>query len=405
MGYYFDPMLVNNVDGVEDSDEEFVFKWKKIRALEPSKKAILVSKQTVEVLIELARKYKLSDKEISEISRIVRDIFFNNINNQNFIANNIDSKIHVGLPISLSIAKEIIEKILDAKIPEEVDLIGEKTIENKTIEISLLYALKQYSQLGEQLVTSFPLKLRIFPSPVRPSIKNWIEDYRSEMGAQRHGMMERGNYLFHSANTKLLSAGERKKLAEILRSLDEDVALKINPDRQEVVFEDIPVFASQAPKPVNPVTAPNTQNFQPAPAANRPQIQNQTPIPNSRMNAFTGNLQNPKVQIENEQNHFFSRYREQNEAHNIEPRNTEQQTVQKPSEQTLGGNINFSSPHVFPSERKENLFGNNQVAPASSTNIPPVVKRAPAYPSLAGKSWEEINIEPKIKGNVVDLKY
>ena len=101
---------------------------------------------------------------------------------------------------------------------------------------SVMLAIAQYPQLGEQLITSSPIKLKIFPQSVRPSIKNWIEDYRSTMGAQKHGMMERGNYLFHSENTRKLTSGDRKKLAEVLRSLDEGVALPVDPDRQEIIF-------------------------------------------------------------------------------------------------------------------------------------------------------------------------
>jgi len=123
----------------------------------------------------------------------------------------------------------------DQKIKPEGDYEARKPIRIESY--SVMSAIAQYSQLGEQLITSSPIKLKIFPQPVRPSIKNWIEDYRSAMGAQRHGTMERGNYLFHSENTKNLVSGDRKKLAEVLRSLDEDVALKVDPERQEIVFQ------------------------------------------------------------------------------------------------------------------------------------------------------------------------
>jgi hypothetical protein len=80
------------------------------------------------------------------------------------------------------------------------------------------------------------------------------------MGAQKHGMMERGNYLFHSENTRKLNSGDRKKLAEVLRSLDEDVVLKVNPERQEVVFEEVMVTESLVTKPL--VTKTPSNNFQ-----------------------------------------------------------------------------------------------------------------------------------------------
>ncbi len=105
------------------------------------------------------------------------------------------------------------------------------------VSISLSQALEKYKAMGEQLVTSSPIKLKIFPSPVRPSIKNWIADYQQNLGAGRHGMMERGNFLYHSENTKRLTADERQKLAIILKSLDEEEPLDIDAERQEIVFQ------------------------------------------------------------------------------------------------------------------------------------------------------------------------
>lgn len=106
----------------------------------------------------------------------------------------------------------------------------------KTISLPLPQALKKYPQLGEQVVTSNRIQNKVFPDPVRPSIKNWINDYYENLGAEKHGSIERGNYLFHSGNTKNLTAGERQKLGTVLKSLDENSPLMIDTEKQEVVF-------------------------------------------------------------------------------------------------------------------------------------------------------------------------
>lgn len=100
-------------------------------------------------------------------------------------------------------------------------------------------ALVKYPNLGEQKITVNQIKLKYFPTPARPSIKNWITDFRDNMGSGKHSSIDRGNYLFHSENGKRLSSSERKRLSVILKSLDEEALLPIDPKDQRVVFESI----------------------------------------------------------------------------------------------------------------------------------------------------------------------
>ena len=121
--------------------------------------------------------------------------------------------------------------------PQRSDAFSESS-ENKIqpVQISLLQALQQYPKLGEQNITVNPLKLRYFPNPVRPSIKNWMTDFHDNMGAGKHGTVDRGNYLFHSENGKRLTPMERQKLSVVLKSLDENSLLTVDPTEQKVIF-------------------------------------------------------------------------------------------------------------------------------------------------------------------------
>lgn len=105
------------------------------------------------------------------------------------------------------------------------------------IKLPLAKALEQYRKLGEQGLTTNPLKLKYFETPVRPSIKNWITDFHDNMGAGKHGAIDRGNYLYHSENGKKLTPLERQKLSSILKSLDENSPLTIDPEKQIVILE------------------------------------------------------------------------------------------------------------------------------------------------------------------------
>lgn len=120
--------------------------------------------------------------------------------------------------------------------------------------LTLAMAMAKYSNLGEQSVTFNPIKLRSFPQPVRPSIKNWINDYYENIGAEKHGVMERGNFLFNSPNAKKLTNLERQQLGYILKALDEDSIVTVNTAKQEVVYpaieKDEVVSAAAAPAAV-----------------------------------------------------------------------------------------------------------------------------------------------------------
>ena len=107
----------------------------------------------------------------------------------------------------------------------------------KIIQAVLSEALAKSDKLGEQLLTNQPLKLPYFPSPVRPSIKNWIADYHQIYGTGIHSEMNRADYLFKSANAKSLSSEERQRVAFILKALDLELPVAIDSDVQQILFD------------------------------------------------------------------------------------------------------------------------------------------------------------------------
>ena len=104
-------------------------------------------------------------------------------------------------------------------------------------KIGLKSALQQHPEIGEQVISSSPLRIKSFDRPVRPSIRNWLYDYTSQLGQGPHDSMQRSNYLFRSGNTKNLSSTEREKLGIILKSFDENTPLSVDTENNEVVFE------------------------------------------------------------------------------------------------------------------------------------------------------------------------
>ncbi|KKR44153.1 MAG: hypothetical protein UX02_C0001G0204 [Candidatus Moranbacteria bacterium GW2011_GWC1_45_18] len=124
---------------------------------------------------------------------------------------------------------------------EMLPALGKKaaTSTKKLEKYTIKQAIQQYPKIGEQGITSSPLKIKSFDRPVRPSIKNWLYDYTSILGQGAHDSIQRTNYLFRSENAKNLSSSERDKLGIILKSFDENTPLPIDTENNEVVFENL----------------------------------------------------------------------------------------------------------------------------------------------------------------------
>ncbi|MDO8529329.1 MAG: hypothetical protein Q7S18_01535, partial [bacterium] len=137
----------------------------------------LVSSVTSERIKEIGNFFNLQLQQLADISRVIRGYYFGEIGLEDF-PNILAKEIPVDINTAQQISKQIIEKII------KDESLG---VNKNLVDLSLSQALKQFPNFGEQAVTSAPIKLKIFPSPVRPSVKNWIEDYRGTMGAEKHG--------------------------------------------------------------------------------------------------------------------------------------------------------------------------------------------------------------------------
>ena len=105
-----------------------------------------------------------------------------------------------------------------------------------TISLPLLQALPKYENLGNQLITGGRIKVKSQAEPVRPSLFYWLKYYRDELGIGQHSSVERGDFLFRSENGKKLSGEERERISLILKSVEENLPLSIDPKNQEIIF-------------------------------------------------------------------------------------------------------------------------------------------------------------------------
>jgi hypothetical protein len=332
----------------------------------------------------------------------------------------------------------------------------------KTEEIAVEDALKKYPNFGEQAVSGNLLKLKYFPTPVKPSIKNWITDFHDNMGAGKHSSIDRANYLFHSDNGKKLTPMERRKLSLILKSLEEQTPMSIDTATQAIILsgseqeladeEQQPIISSQPPAFGNQQRF--AVNYKPRPvarfAANEEQkdvFQKYSPSsqkqefksgfsPNFASKEFSKNTVQANKPVEkNETRRNFFRISEskpklENDNYFSNFASAPEKKISSQDFVPAKGTVSFSSAQKLPVEQNMDSVKTNenpikpptpvQTQPPSQPQIDkPQVENAPESqkPVYNKSKWhieptkspydeyeDKKNGNPKIIGNIIDLR-
>lgn len=133
----------------------------------------------------------------------------------------------------------------------------------KLEKLTLLKAMSKYSSLAGQVITEQRLKLKNQAEPARPSITNWLKVYRDELGIGRHDSAARAKFLFESQNTQKLSNEERERVHALIRSLEDEELLGIDPERGEIIFTTTGVSNSQPARAISTTQGPAAQQSLP----------------------------------------------------------------------------------------------------------------------------------------------
>lgn len=209
------------------------------------------SSETGEKIQQIGQAFNLELLQLGDISRAIRSYYFGELRLEDLPA-----VLAREIPLDPSKAQELARLII-------TKIINDKSIEQATqanlLQLTILDALKQVPEVGEQLITSEKIVLKNFPEPVRPSLKNWLADYDYALFNKEHTAMERGIYLFQSANGKRLSSQDRNKLAYLLKAYDEKTSVTINKDQKQIAFQPLANAENPAGQPAAP--APKPQGY------------------------------------------------------------------------------------------------------------------------------------------------
>ena len=212
-------------------------RWDKYQQIEKKRQNALTHKQTLEDIHHFSQKINLSDTQIRNLTRMIRDFGLYEINREtlyqliqkhfslsqeqkNQIFQFIQDVFTKPLPSDSS--KE--SSVDEAPNPEHTPPTDTQTVspsqgkgysiippeDPNHREFPLLDALSRFPKLSGLPITPEDITMRGSTQPVKPTIKNWITIYQQEMGPAPHEPFERSNFLFHNPNALKLSKTDRE---------------------------------------------------------------------------------------------------------------------------------------------------------------------------------------------------
>ena len=99
----------------------------------------------------------------------------------------------------------------------EIDLCSRPVFARGEFKKGTRQALKE----NRQKIGSQSLTIEGKPTPQPPTLKNWLLDYDSETGNEKHSGLERGQYLAQNPNVRKLEQIEKDLLRKVLKFYDD----------------------------------------------------------------------------------------------------------------------------------------------------------------------------------------
>ena len=211
--------------------------WATFREMPEFSRKLLTSDELPYALKDFSEKFSLTQSTAAFISVMVRKIIFQEWDEAQSLleltawCQEFDSK-------NTSRVDEILEAVkrdILTIVPSEEGAVGE-TEKIVTVRMTLLEALSQYPQLGQQTITETRIKLKTSTELVRGSLINWLKCYREELGVGYHDAILRGQFLFRSQNGLRLTSEEHGRIEILLRSIEDREAVEIDTVHQVLIF-------------------------------------------------------------------------------------------------------------------------------------------------------------------------
>lgn len=338
--------------------------WATFREMPEFSRKLLTSDELPYALKDFSEKFSLTQSTAAFISVMVRKIIFQEWDEaQSQLeltawCQEFDSK-------NTSRVDEILEAVkrdILTIVPSEEGIAGE-TEKIVTVRMTLLEALSQYPQLGQQTITETRIKLKTSTELVRGSLINWLKCYREELGVGYHDAILRGQFLFRSQNGLRLTSEEHGRIEILLRSIEDREVVEIDTVHQILIFPPAP----------SPKSSPLEQEKSLVSKAPLAPAAPPMPMPVQMREKQAVSVATPEKEISH------SALGETGSLHVLN------KAQFSPSNQTLG-TLHFSSKHVLPVEKE--IQSHNQETTKNSG------------PLLSGKADVPVSLVPPVVSTV-----
>jgi hypothetical protein len=338
--------------------------WATFREMPEFSRKLLTSDELPYALKDFSEKFSLTQSTAAFISVMVRKIIFQEWDEaQSQLeltawCQEFDSK-------NTSRVDEILEAVkrdILTIVPSEEGIAGE-TEKIVTVRMTLLEALSQYPQLGQQTITETRIKLKTSTELVRGSLINWLKCYREELGVGYHDAILRGQFLFRSQNGLRLTSEEHGRIEILLRSIEDREVVEIDTVHQILIFPPAP----------SPKSSPLEQEKSLVSKAPLAPAAPPMPMPVQMREKQAVSVATPEKEISH------SALGETGSLHVLN------KAQFSPSNQTLG-TLHFSSKHVLPVEKE--IQSHNQETTKNSG------------PLLSGKADVPVSPVPPVASTV-----
>ena len=187
----------------------------------------LLSEQVSKKIQQIGRHYNLSLLQMAAIARLIRSYYFGEVKEKDF-SDILMKEMNIDLQKAQQIARYVVDTII------KVDGLASTSTK---IKLTLERALEKYPKIKDQVLAEKKIKILGRPYLVKATVDNWIKDYRSVVGADNNDVMKRSAYLYNGENTVGLNELERRRLAELLKALEEGSLLLIDEVSERIIFE------------------------------------------------------------------------------------------------------------------------------------------------------------------------
>lgn len=401
----FYPLLVSGTGLEAQTDTESDQIWARLDQIPENNKKILLSASIIENLYQAEQQFGWDPYYSARLAYFVRELFFQTISQSEFYR----AAEALFRPQYQDRYNEILTYINNVILtsqpdPEEEEEEQEAEEEawaaGKVRQHTLLDAMSRYPGLSNQFLTEENIKLKSQAALVRPTLSNWLKNYRDEIGIGKHDSVARATFLFESLNTKKLSSQERERLHAIIRSLEDNELLDIDTEHQTIVFASERKTSAQTKAIIPEPVTPSLDTFERFRNLSAPES---VELKNVGTQTFMNSKATPEKQSvlttvspAKTKSSFVAR-QEKNDTKEV-PLETVQ--IHSSGDQSPLGAIRFSAKHVLPAEkyqgeklpessvdrrpqyfRPESTPASAPVVPVRTTTTPPVA-RPPFQPSI-----------------------